>query len=153
VIRVQAERFDAGAEIVRLQGDNSAIGAIATFIGTVRAVAGDPHATLTLEHYPGMTEAALADIEARARARFEIVDCTVIHRFGTLAAGESIVFVGVTSSHRGEAFRACEFLMDFLKTEAPFWKKESSRSGDHWVESRASDEAKIEDWANPKQGG
>ncbi len=149
-VRVQAEKFDAGAEIERLHDRNPDVGAIASFIGTVRQVFGDPAATLTLEHYPGMTEAALLDIEREARVRFEIIDCTVIHRVGTLKAGESIVLVCVTSSHRGQAFAACEFLMDLLKTQAPFWKKETSNRGAHWVEAQDSDLHKAGSWIKPK---
>lgn len=145
-VRVQGEAFDVGAEIERLHAANTEVGAIATFIGTVREVLGDAAATLTLEHYPGMTEAALADIESKARARFSVIDCLIIHRVGRLLAGEAIVLVAITSAHRGDAFAACEFVMDFLKSEAPFWKKEHSSAGVHWVETRDSDEEAIKRW-------
>ena len=147
-VRVQLDAFDLGAEVERLHAGDTQVGAIATFIGTVRQVLGDASATLTLEHYPGMTEAALADIESRARTRFSIIDCLIIHRVGQLSAGEAIVLVAVTSPHRAEAFSACQFVMDFLKSEAPFWKKENSSAGDSWVESRQSDEDALERWSD-----
>lgn len=146
-VRVQLETFDVGAEIERLHAGNTQVGAIATFIGTVREVLGDSSATLTLEHYPGMTESALADIERKARARFSVIDCLVIHRVGQLSAGEAIVLVAITSAHRGAAFSACQFVMDFLKSEAPFWKKEQSAIGERWVETRHSDEEALQRWS------
>lgn len=154
-VRVQLEAFDVGAEIERLHAGNTKVGAIASFIGTVREVLGDAAATLTLEHYPGMTEAALADIESKARARFQIIDCLVVHRIGQLSAGDAIVLVAITSAHRGEAFSACEFVMDFLKSEAPFWKKEQSATGERWVETRHTDEEALQRWsvrADDEQG-
>jgi molybdopterin synthase catalytic subunit len=150
-VRVQSESFDAGAEIERLHAANAEVGAIATFIGTVRQVLGDSASTLTLEHYPGMTEASLADIESRARARFSVIDCLVIHRVGQLRAGEAIVLVAITSAHRGDAFAACQFVMDFLKSEAPFWKKEQGSGAAHWVETRASDEEALKRWSADDQ--
>ena len=147
-VRVQLESFDVGAEIERLHAGNTEVGAIATFIGTVREVLGDAALTLTLEHYPGMTEAALGEIESKARARFSIIDCLVIHRVGQLSAGEAIVLVAITSPHRGDAFAACQFVMDFLKSEAPFWKKEQTSAGERWVETRQSDEDALARWSH-----
>jgi molybdopterin synthase catalytic subunit len=145
--RVQREDFDAGAEIARLRRDDPRVGGVAAFIGTVRDVNDDAQVrTLTLEHYPGMTEKALADIEAQARARFDILDVTIIHRIGELAPTDQIVLVAVTSAHRGGAFSACEFLMDYLKTRAPFWKKERTPEGARWVEARASDDEAAARW-------
>ena len=146
-VRVQTEDFDAGAEIARIRAGDRGVGAIASFIGTVRdsndaaTVSG-----LTLEHYPGMTEAALEDIVAEAHRRFEIRDALVIHRVGALAPGDQIVLVVVTSAHRGMAFDACAFVMDYLKTRAPFWKKERLPDGERWVEARASDDEAARRW-------
>jgi molybdopterin synthase catalytic subunit len=146
-VRVQTDDFDAGAEIARLRAGDRGIGAIAAFIGTVRDVNDDATVTgLTLEHYPGMTEAALQAIVDEAHARFDIRDACVIHRVGALAPGDQIVLVVVTSAHRGMAFDACEFVMDFLKTRAPFWKKERLPDGERWVEARASDDEKASRW-------
>jgi molybdopterin synthase catalytic subunit len=146
-IRVQHEDFDAGREICRLRAGNPRIGAIASFIGVVRDVnEGDTVAELTLEHYPGMTEQALAKIVGEARSRWDVIDALVIHRVGALKPTDQIVLVVVTSAHRGEAFAACEFLMDYLKTRAPFWKKERTPEGERWVEARASDEAAAMRW-------
>ncbi|MBK8065703.1 MAG: molybdopterin synthase catalytic subunit MoaE [Betaproteobacteria bacterium] len=148
-IAVQAGDFDTGAEIAALRRGNPRVGAIATFIGTVRDVNdGAGVSTMTLEHYPGMTEKALAQIVEDARARWEVLDCTVIHRIGTLEPTDQIVFVGVASGHRGEAFAACQFIMDFLKTRAPFWKKEDTPQGARWVEARASDDSAAARWAD-----
>ncbi len=144
---MQHEDFDAGREIARLRAGNPRIGAIASFIGVVRDVNdGDAVATLTLEHYPGMTEKALARIVAQARSRWDIIDTMVIHRVGTLAPTDQIVLVVVTSAHRGDAFAACEFLMDYLKTRAPFWKRECTPEGERWVEARASDDTAAARW-------
>ena len=146
-IRVQGEDFDAGREIARLRAGNARIGAIACFIGIVRDVnEGDAVAELTLEHYPGMTEKALAKIVAEARGRWDVIDTLVIHRVGTLKPTDQIVLVVVTSAHRGAAFEACEFLMDYLKTRAPFWKKERTPDGERWVETRSSDDAAAARW-------
>jgi len=140
-VRVQTADFDIGAEIARLREGHRSVGAIASFIGTVRDVNDASTITgLTLEHYPGMTEAALEEIVAEARRRFDIRDALVIHRVGALAPGDQIVLVAVTSAHRGMAFDACEFIMDALKTRAPFWKKERLPDGERWVEARASDD-------------
>jgi len=147
IVRVQHEPFDAGAEIERLRAGNARIGAIASFIGVVRDLNdGDTVATMTLEHYPGMTEKALADIAAQARSRWDIDDTVVVHRVGALRPTDAIVLVIVTSAHRGPAFAACEFIMDYLKTEAPFWKKEATGSGARWVEARDSDDAARDRW-------
>src|SRR6478752_8540845 len=140
-VRVQTADFDIAAEIARLREGDRSVGAIASFIGTVRDVNDASTITgLTLEHYPGMTEAALEEIVAEARHRFGIRDALVIHRVGALAPGDQIVLVAVTSAHRGTAFDACEFVMDWLKTRAPFWKKERLPDGERWVEARASDD-------------
>ena len=146
-VRVQADDFDAGAEIARLRVADRGIGAIAAFIGTVRDLNDDATVSkLTLEHYPGMTETALAEIVEAAKARFDIRDVLVVHRVGTLLPGDQIVLVVVTSAHRGMAFDACEYVMDFLKTRAPFWKKEQRPDGERWVEARASDDEAASRW-------
>lgn len=146
-VRVQTEDFNVGAAIAQLRACDAGIGAIATFIGTVRDVNDDAAITgISLEHYPGMTEAALAEIVADAKARFAIRDAIVIHRVGALAPGDQIVLVAVASAHRGSAFDACEFIMDYLKTRAPFWKKERLSQGERWVEARASDDEAAARW-------
>ena len=146
-VRVQREDFDCGAEIATLRTRNAQIGAVAAFIGTVRDVnEGLGVATMTLEHYPGMTEKALAAICEQARARWDVLDTLVIHRFGELKPTDQIVLVVVTSAHRGEAFAACEFIMDYLKTEAPFWKKETTPQGERWVEARHTDDEAAARW-------
>ena len=146
-VRIQTEDFDVGAEIAALRRGNPTIGAIASFIGLVRdANEGERVTEMTLEHYPGMTEKALEKIVAEARSRWDIYDALVIHRVGTLKPGDQIVLVVVTGSHRGEAFDACEFLMDYLKTRAPFWKKERTPDGARWVEARDSDDAAADRW-------
>jgi molybdopterin synthase catalytic subunit len=146
-VRVQTEDFDAGREIARMRAGDRSIGAIAAFIGTVRDVNDDAAVTgLTLEHYPGMTEAALEDIVAEAKRRFDIRDALVIHRVGPLSPGDQIVLVVVTGGHRGAAFDACEFAMDYLKTRAPFWKKERGEGGERWVDARTSDDEAAARW-------
>lgn len=146
-VLVQAEDFDAGAQIARMRADDRGIGAVAAFIGTVRDINDDASIErLTLEHYPGMTEAALQDIIDEAKARFDIRDALVVHRVGTLAPGDQIVLVVVTSAHRAMAFRACEFVMDYLKTRAPFWKKERLPGGERWVDAHASDDEAAARW-------
>ncbi len=145
-VRVQAEDFDAGAELSRMRADPR-VGAIAAFVGTVRDVNdGAPVSTLTLEHYPGMTESALESICTQACARWDLRDTLVVHRFGELRPTDQIVLVAVSSSHRGDAFAACEFIMDYLKTQAPFWKKERTPQGARWVEARAADEEAANRW-------
>lgn len=146
-VRVQTEEFDVGSEIRRIRSGNTKIGAIASFVGVVRDVnEGDSVARMTLEHYPGMTERAIEAIVAEARSRWPILDAVVIHRVGTLAPTDPIVLVVVAAAHRGEAFAACEFLMDYLKTRAPFWKKEALPDGSRWVEARASDDDAAARW-------
>ena len=147
VVRVQTEDFDVGAELAALRIGKSAIGAIANFIGIVRNVNNDAHVgALTLEHYPGMTEHAIEAICEQAAARWSLFDVTVIHRYGTLAPTDQIVLVATSSAHRGDALEACGFIMDFLKTRAPFWKKESTSLGERWVDARASDDDALARW-------
>jgi molybdopterin synthase catalytic subunit len=147
MVRIQTEDFDVGAEIARLRRANPKIGAVASFVGVVRDVNdGDAVAEMTLEHYPGMTEKAIAEIIAQAHGRWKVFDALVVHRVGTLQPTDQIVLVIVTSAHRGDAFAACEFIMDYLKTRAPFWKKESTPSGGRWVEARATDDIAAERW-------
>ena len=151
-VRVQTEDFDVGRELAALRGGDRAVGAVAAFIGTVRDVNADASvASMTLEHYPGMTEKALAAIIADAKSRWAIVDALVIHRVGALAPTDQIVLVGVTSAHRGDAFAACEFIIDYLKTRAPFWKKEETPDGARWVEARASDDEAAARWRAPAE--
>jgi len=131
-----------------MRRENPKVGAVASFIGVVRDLnEGDHVAEMTLEHYPGMTEKALEKIVAEARSRWDIYDALVVHRIGTLKPGDQIVLVVVTGAHRGEAFEACEFLMDYLKTRAPFWKKERTPDGARWVEARDSDDAAADRWS------
>ena len=145
--RVQTADFDIGDEIARLRAADRGVGAIASFVGTVRDVNDTATITgMTLEHYPGMTEAALDEIVAEARQRFDIRDALVIHRVGALEPGDQIVLVVVTGAHRGTAFDACEFIIDWLKTRAPFWKKEWLPDGERWVEARSSDEEAAQRW-------
>lgn len=146
-VRVQREDFDAGAEIAKLRANDPRVGAVASFIGVARDTNdGERVAAMALEHYPGMTERALEDIVAQAKRRWNVIEILVIHRVGELKPLDQIVLVAVTGSHRGEAFAACEFVMDYLKTEAPFWKKESTQSGTRWVEARESDDAARNRW-------
>jgi molybdopterin synthase catalytic subunit len=144
-VRVQTEDFDVGAESRALQAD--AVGAIALFVGTVRGMSSDNGVTaMTLEHYPGMTEDELERIEAEARARWPLEDVTIIHRIGRLEAGDQIVLVGAASPHRQAAFDAAQFIMDFLKTDAPFWKAEERGAKTSWVDARESDDAARKRW-------
>ena len=144
-VRVQTEDFDVGAESRALQAD--AVGAIALFVGTVRGLSSDNGVTaMTLEHYPGMTESELERIEAEARARWPLEDVTIIHRVGRLEAGDQIVLVGAASPHRQAAFDAAQFIMDFLKTDAPFWKAEERGDKTSWVDARESDDAARNRW-------
>jgi molybdopterin synthase catalytic subunit len=150
VIRVQHEDFDAGAEINRMRLARPDTGAVAAFVGQVRDLnEGDAVSGMTLEHYPGMTEKALEGIVEQAKSRWDIFDALVIHRIGELKPLDQIVLVVVSGAHRGEAFAACEFIMDYLKTEAPFWKKEQTGRGDRWVEARTSDESAKQRWTTP----
>ena len=146
-VYVGPEAFDPALEYQALEAEAPRIGAICTFVGLVREF-GDQQGIqgLTLEHYPGMTEKAIEAIGAEAAERWSIDRIRVVHRVGALDAGERIVFVGVSSSHRGDAYAACEFLMDYLKTQAPFWKKERSTQGSHWVEQKESDRQRARRW-------
>jgi molybdopterin synthase catalytic subunit len=146
VIRVQTHDFDIGAEIAALKAQRTDIGAIVTFTGTVRDQDGTI-GEMTLEHYPGMTEAELARIEQEAQARWPLQASLVVHRTGTLKPGDNIVLVITASAHRDAAFEAAKFLMDYLKTSAPFWKRESGPQGSRWVEAKANDEAARMRWS------
>jgi molybdopterin synthase catalytic subunit len=147
-IQVQTEAFDLAAEVAALYRANPKVGAVAAFLGLVRDInEGHGVSAMTLEHYPGMTEKALAGIVDEARGRWEVLDWCVIHRVGPLAPTDPIVLVAVASGHRGDAFAACEFIMDYLKTRAPFWKKEVTPSGAKWVDARESDDAAAARWA------
>ena len=151
-VRVQTEDFDVARELATLRAGNRAVGAVAAFIGTVRDVNENTGvAAMTLEHYPGMTEKALAGIVDAAKARWDIIEALVIHRVGALAPEDQIVLVGVTSAHRREAFAACEFIIDYLKTQAPFWKKEDTAAGARWVEARASDDEAAARWDGTRE--
>ena len=147
-VRVQAEPFDPAAELASFARDRADVGGIATFVGLVRDEhAGQPVAAMTLEHYPGMTERKLAEIEARARARWPLLETLVIHRVGRMLPGEPIVLVATASSHRAAALDSCAFLIDWLKTKAPFWKLEETGSGEQrWVEARETDDAAAARW-------
>lgn len=144
---IQTEDFDLGSEIAQLRATNPQIGAVVSFVGTVRDMNdGTSVAQMELEHYPGMTEKALDDIVEQAKARWDIFNALVIHRVGALKPLDQIVLVAVTSAHRGEAFKACEFIIDYLKTQAPFWKKETTPQGARWVDARSADDAALEKW-------
>lgn len=147
-VRVQAEDFDIGAEVKALTGGRTDIGAVVTFTGTVRGEAhGQPITAITLEHYPGMTEAELARVEAEANTRWPLAASLVIHRFGTLVPGDKIVLVVTASAHRHAAFEAAEFLMDYLKSRAPFWKKETDAAGaGTWVDAHEGDDSAARRW-------
>ena len=155
-IRVQREAFDPGGEINAFCARNATSGGVANFIGQMRDFRGisrsdgEAVASMTLEHYPGMAERQLADLVADAKARWPLDDILIVHRFGHLTPGEAIVLVAVAATHRGEALAACEFLMDWLKTKAPFWKKEATAEGGAWVEARMSDEARAAKWDGKK---
>jgi molybdopterin synthase catalytic subunit len=150
-VRIQTKDFDAGTEIAALRRGNPRIGAVASFIGVCRdANDGTAVTTMTLEHYPGMTEKALEKIVAEAKARWDLMEVLVVHRVGELKPTDQIVLVVVTGAHRGEAFAACGFIMDYLKTRAPFWKKEETPQGARWVEARSSDDEAAERWNPPK---
>ena len=146
-VSVQTADFDLGAEIARLRQGDGGVGAVCSFIGTVRdRNDGSTVASMELEHYPGMTEKAIEAMIDEAARRFEILGARVIHRVGLLQPQDQIMMVAVTSAHRGQAFQACEFLMDYLKTQAPFWKKEQTPEGARWVDARSSDDAAIARW-------
>ena len=147
MIRVQREDFDVGAELARLAAGDRAVGGVACFVGLVRDMAGDaPIGAMTLEHYPGMTEKKLAEIEAEANRRWNLAASLIVHRYGRLEPGERIVLVATAAAHREAALDACRFLIDWLKTQAPFWKLEQTREGARWVAARDSDETAAERW-------
>jgi len=154
MIKVQREDFDVGREIAALSDGNHAVGGLAVFIGLVRDMAGDqPVGAMTLEHYPGMTEKMLARIEAQACERWPLEASLVIHRHGRLEPGDRIVMVATASAHRQAALEACQFLIDWLKTKAPFWKLEEGSDGATWVEARTSDDASAARWDKPPRPG
>lgn len=154
MIRVQREDFDVGAELDRLAADRGSVGGLCAFIGLVRDMSGQRAiSAIELEHYPAMTERALERIETQARARWPLDASVVIHRIGRLEPGERIVLVGTASAHRQAAFEACEFIVDWLKTKAPFWKREHTDAGTRWVEARASDTAAVARWEPGEAAG
>jgi len=147
-IRIQEADFDLTTEIKTLRKDDPRVGAVVTFVGTVRDMNdGSQVRGMTLEHYPGMTEKSLEEIILQARSRWDLYKTLVIHRVGPLLPEDQIVLVAVTSAHRGEAFAACEFIMDYLKTAAPFWKKEETPTGSKWVDARVTDDAAMARWS------
>ncbi|WP_426211411.1 molybdenum cofactor biosynthesis protein MoaE [Massilia sp. TWP1-3-3] len=147
-VRVQAQDFDLSAEVAALRSGDAGVGAIVSFVGTVRDMNdGAGVAEMELEHYAGMTEQSIEKIIDQARARWPLLGARVIHRVGPLKPMEQIVLVACSAAHRGEAFAACEFIIDYLKTEAPFWKKEQTSEGARWVDARATDDAALEKWA------
>jgi molybdopterin synthase catalytic subunit len=153
-VRVQTEDFDVGAEMAALRRGNPKIGAIASFVGLVRDMnEGADVSSMALEHYPGMTEKALEEIVEEAKRRWNIYEVLVIHRVGELRPLDQIVLVATTSAHRGEAFASCEFVMDYLKTKAPFWKREETPQGARWVDARESDGHAAERWQKAEQHG
>lgn len=149
-VRVQSENFDLATELSAMTDGNRSIGGVVSFVGLVRDMAGGaPISAMTLEHYPGMTERKLAEIEAEARRRWPLEDALIIHRHGRLEPGDQIVLVATASPHRQAAFEACHFLIDWLKTQAPFWKLEDGPDGENWVEARADDDNAAARWAEP----
>jgi molybdopterin synthase catalytic subunit len=155
-VRIQTEDFDLGGEVAALRGDDAGVGAVASFIGTVRdRNDGLGVSAMELEHYPGMTEKSIEAMIDAAHDRFDIRAAVVVHRVGRLAPLDQVVLVAVSSAHRREAFQACEFLMDYLKTQAPFWKKETTPEGERWVDARVSDDAALLRWglASDNSGG
>ncbi len=146
-VSIQSEDFDLGAEVAALRAGDAGVGAVCAFVGTVRDRSeGGSVSSMELEHYPGMTEKAIEAMVDEARRRFDILGVRVIHRVGLLQPQDQIVLVAVTSAHRGESFQACEFLMDYLKTQAPFWKKEQTPDGARWVDARVADDAALARW-------
>ena len=146
-VKVQEADFDLGAELAALRAGDARVGALASFLGLVRDINdGTSVSEMTLEHYPGMTEKALEAIVTEAKGRWDLYDVLVIHRVGPLKPCDQIVLVAVTSAHRGEAFAACEFVMDYLKTRAPFWKREATPEGAHWVDARETDDSAAARW-------
>jgi molybdopterin synthase catalytic subunit len=159
-VTVQSQDFDLGVEVAALRASDGGVGAVVAFVGTVRdhiGAAAGPNgnavSAMELEHYPGMTERAIEAMIEQARQRFDMRDARVVHRVGRLLPMDQIVLVAVSSAHRGQAFAACEFIMDYLKTQAPFWKKESTSSGEHWVDARASDDAALARWGIDSSNG
>lgn len=153
-VRIQQEDFDVAAEIAALRADDARVGAVCSFIGTVRdRNDGSAVSAMELEHYPGMTEKAIEQMIDEAFRRFDIRAARVIHRVGALRVQDQIVLVVVTSAHRGQSFQACEFLMDYLKTQAPFWKKESTPEGERWVDARVADDAALQRWGIASRNG
>lgn len=149
-VRIQQNDFDLSTEIAALRASNSAVGAVASFVGIARDVnVGDVIQTLTLEHYPGMTEKVLQELIEQAKQRWKIFDALIVHRVGTLKPQDQIVLVAVTGVHRDDALSACQFIMDFLKTDAPFWKKEMTAQGERWVAARRSDTEAAARWSRP----
>lgn len=146
-VQIQTQDFDLSHEVAQLRAGQPAVGAVCSFIGTVRdRNEGDQVSSLELEHYPGMTEHSIQGMMAEAAERFDILGARVIHRVGLMQPLDQIVLVAVTSAHRGESFQACEFLMDYLKTQAPFWKKEATPGGHRWVDARVSDDKALARW-------
>jgi molybdopterin synthase catalytic subunit len=148
-VSIQSQDFDLSDEVARLRLQDKRVGAVCSFVGTVRDRNGGAESTvqsMELEHYPGMTEKAIEAMIDEAHKRFDIFGARVVHRVGLLLPLDQIVLVAVTSAHRGESFKACEFLMDYLKTQAPFWKKEATQDGAHWVDARVSDDAALARW-------
>jgi molybdopterin synthase catalytic subunit len=146
-VSIQTEDFDLSAEVLAVRRGDARVGAVCSFVGTVRdRNEGDVVATLELEHYPGMTETAIEAMIDAAMLRFDILAARVVHRIGLMQPQDQIVLVAVASAHRGESFQACEFLMDYLKTQAPFWKKEATPAGARWVDARVSDDAALARW-------
>lgn len=151
-VRIQHEDFNLADELAQMRADDLRVGAVCSFVGTVRdtrAISGtleDEILTLELEHYPGMTEKAIEAMIDEAHRRFDFYQARVVHRIGLMRPADQIVLVAVTSAHRGESFKACEFIMDYLKTQAPFWKKEATPNGAQWVDARVSDDAALARW-------
>ena len=146
-VRVQTDDFDVGAEIAAMRLANPRIGAVVSFVGQVRDMNDGVNVqTLTLEHYPEMTEKSLQAIELQAKKNWDVVDSLIVHRVGTLTPLDQIVLVVVASAHRGDAFKACEFMMDYLKTQAPFWKKETGSQGERWIDAKATDDVAEKRW-------
>lgn len=156
-VSIQAADFDLSEEIAALRSRDKRVGAVCSFVGTVRGANegnnGPPVLSMELEHYPGMTEKAIEAMIDEAHKRFDIYAARVVHRVGLLQPGEQIVMVAVTSAHRGQSFQACEFLMDYLKTQAPFWKKERTPQGEQWVDARVSDDAALQRWGIESRNG
>ena len=153
-VHVQAEDFDLSTEVAALRARDAGVGAVCAFVGTVRERSeGSSISAMELEHYPGMTETAIEAMIDEAHRRFDIRAVRVIHRIGVLQPLDQIVLVAVTSAHRGESFQACEFLMDYLKTQAPFWKKETTPEGARWVDARVSDDAALARWGIESKNG